>query len=93
MGVIVRQEYVCDYCSKPITEQAGMMGRLAVRKQGARGLGREVMLALHPSCSDKLVKNASAVSRPRRSRRGSAEGEAAATGKRQTAKATRRRRG
>ena len=66
MGVIVREEYVCDYCGKGITDANILMGKLALRKQGARGLGREVMLTLHPSCSESLTKNAPSATRTRR---------------------------
>ncbi len=66
MGVIVREEYVCDYCAKAITDANILMGKLALRKQGARGLGREVMLTLHPSCSESLTKNAPSAARTRR---------------------------
>ena len=42
MGVIVTEEYVCDYCTKPIRNADVLVGRLSLRKRGARGLGREV---------------------------------------------------
>jgi hypothetical protein len=45
-----------------------LVGRLAVRKQGARGLGREFGLAFHGSCSNKLTAHASPVTRQRRSK-------------------------
>lgn len=66
MGVIVREEYVCDYCGKGITDANILIGKLALRKQGARGLGREVVLTLHPSCSESLTKNAPSAARTRR---------------------------
>lgn len=68
MGVIVKEEYVCDYCAKPITDANILIGKLALRKQGARGLGREVVLSLHPGCSDSLTKNAPSATRTRRRR-------------------------
>lgn len=68
MGVIVKEEYVCDFCAKPITDSNILIGKLALRKQGARGLGREVALTLHPDCSEALTKNAPSASRPRRRR-------------------------
>ncbi len=75
MGVIVREEYVCDYCGKGITDSNILIGKLALRKQGARGLGREVVLTLHPVCSESLTKNAPSAARSRR-RAPSANGEA-----------------
>lgn len=68
MGVIVKEEYVCDYCAKPITDTNILIGKLALRKQGARGLGREVVLTLHPGCSESLTKNAPSATRTRRRR-------------------------
>ena len=68
MGVIVREEYVCDYCGKPITDGDVLMGRLSLRKRGARGVGREVALALHVACSDRLTDNAAGTQRRRRPR-------------------------
>ncbi len=57
MGVIVREEYVCDYCGKGITDSNILIGKLALRKQGARGLGREVVLTLHPVCSESAARS------------------------------------
>ena len=68
MGVIVTEEYVCDYCTKRIPNTDVLVGRLSLRKQGARGLGREVGLTLHPACLDKLTARATGVVRTRRSR-------------------------
>ena len=68
MGVIVTEEYVCDYCTKRIPDTDVLVGRLSLRKQGARGLGREVGLTLHPACLDKLTARATGVVRTRRSR-------------------------
>lgn len=75
MGVIVKEEYVCDYCAKPITDTNILIGKLALRKQGARGLGREVLLTLHPNCSESLTKNAPSAARGRRRRESSADAE------------------
>jgi len=77
VGVIVREEYVCDYCGKAITDANILIGKLALRKQGARGLGREVVLTLHPACSESLTKNAPSAARTRR-RSSSAEATAEA---------------
>ena len=70
MGVITKQEYVCDYCNKTITGADVLIGKLALRKRGARGLGREVLLALHPECSAKLTDTTPAppVAQPRAKR-------------------------
>ena len=68
MGVIVTEEYVCDYCTKRIPDTDVLVGRLSLRKQGARGLGREVGLTLHPACLGKLTARATGVVRTRRSR-------------------------
>ena len=68
MGVIVTEEYVCDYCTKRIPSADVLVGRLSLRKQGARGLGREVGLTLHPKCLDKFTAKATGVVRSRRSR-------------------------
>ena len=72
MGVILKEEYVCDYCGKTISGGDVLVGRLAVRKQGARGLGREFGLAFHGTCSSKLTAHASPVARQRRSSRAAA---------------------
>jgi hypothetical protein len=68
VGVIVTEEYVCDYCTKRIPDTDVLVGRLSLRKQGARGLGREVGLTLHPACLDKFTSRATGVVRTRRSR-------------------------
>ena len=68
MGVIVTEEYVCDYCTKRIPDTDVLVGRLSLRKQGARGLGREVGLTLHSACLDKLTVSATGVVHTRRSR-------------------------
>ncbi len=93
MGVITKEEYVCDYCNKTIRNADVLIGKLALRKRGARGLGREVVLALHPACSEKLTDSmaASPVRRPRVKR--AAEKPAVAAKKaRVPAKGTRRSR-
>ena len=92
MGVIVKEEYVCDYCAKPITDANILIGKLALRKQGARGLGREVMLALHPACSESLTKNAPSAARGRR-RREAVEAEPAPAEEAPKAARGRRRKG
>jgi hypothetical protein len=68
VGTIVTEEYVCDYCTKRIPNADVLVGRLSLRKPGARGLGRQVGLTLHPACLDRFTANATSVVRARRSR-------------------------
>jgi hypothetical protein len=65
MGLIRSKEYVCDYCGSPGDSPEMLIGKLALRKRGARGLGREVALSLHPDCLDRLTKNAERLGRRR----------------------------
>lgn len=67
MGLILKEEYICDYCAKPIVGGDVLVGRLALRRQGARGLGRDFALAFHPGCSEKLTKYAAPAPQKRRS--------------------------
>jgi hypothetical protein len=78
VGVIVTEEYVCDFCSKPITDPEILVGRLSMRKQGARGLGREVALTLHGACLDKLTEHAGGTHPARRAQSEPAAEEPAA---------------
>jgi hypothetical protein len=66
MGIIVREEYVCDFCGKGIGEGHALVGRLSLRKAGARGLGCNYEVALHAGCSDKLTREAAPVTVPRK---------------------------
>jgi hypothetical protein len=70
VGLIRSKEYVCDYCGKPVNGPEMLVGKLALRKRGARGLSREIGLRLHPSCLERLTENAETLGR--RSRRGRA---------------------
>ena len=45
-----------------------LTGKLILRNPGASGLGREVLLALHPACLEKQTKNAPGATRARRAR-------------------------
>jgi hypothetical protein len=58
MGIIVKEEYVCDYCGTGISDERALVGRLSLRKAGARGLARNMQVLLHAECSDKLVRYA-----------------------------------
>ena len=70
MGLIRSKEYVCDYCGSPGNSPEMLIGKLALRKRGARGLSREIALSLHPACLERLTENAETLGR--RSRRGRA---------------------
>ena len=59
-GVIMREDYVCDFCGNTVGEDA-VLGRLSLRLAGRRGLGRNVDLTLHESCSQKLTRYAAPV--------------------------------
>jgi hypothetical protein len=58
MGIIVKEEYVCDYCGTGINDERALVGRLSLRKAGARGLARNMQVLLHAECSDKLIRYA-----------------------------------
>ena len=45
-----------------------LTGKLILRNPGASGLGREVLLALHPACFEKQTENAPGATRARRAR-------------------------
>ena len=45
-----------------------LTGKLILRNPGASGLGREVLLALHPAWLEKQTKNAPGATRARRAR-------------------------
>jgi hypothetical protein len=68
MGRIVREEYVCDFCGKAIGEDA-LVGRVSLRKAGARGLGRNFEVALHDQCSEKLTRHAASATAHRKAAR------------------------
>jgi hypothetical protein len=68
MGRIVREEYVCDFCGKGIGDGDALVGRLSLRKAGARGLGRNLEVALHAGCSDKLTRHAAPLTLQRKAR-------------------------
>ena len=70
MGLIKSKEHVCDYCGSPVSGQEILIGKLSLRKRGARGLGREIALSLHPACLDKLTENAERPGRRSRPSRG-----------------------
>ncbi len=66
MGVIVRQEYVCDFCGKAIGNGDALVGRVSLRKAGARGLSRSFELALHDKCSGRLTQHAAPITARRK---------------------------
>jgi hypothetical protein len=68
VGLIRSKEYVCDYCGSPVNSSEMLIGKLALRRRGARGVSREMALSLHPDCLERLTENAE---RPGRRRRGS----------------------
>jgi hypothetical protein len=52
VGVIVTEEYVCDYCTKRIPNTDVLVGRLSLRKQGAPKVGvagQRAMVSISPS--------------------------------------------
>lgn len=67
MGVIVRKEYICDFCGKVVREDA-VVGRLSLRNAGARGMGRNLTVALHEACSQKLTRHAAPMKRERKAK-------------------------
>lgn len=72
MGIIFKEEYVCDYCGDAIIGGEVLVAKLGLRRYGARGLGREFALAFHDACSAKLIEHAAPVTRQRRAARTSA---------------------
>ena len=71
MGIIVKEEYVCDYCGTGINDERALVGRLSLRKAGARGLARNMQVLLHAECSDKLIRFAKPIQpEPKRAKNG-----------------------
>lgn len=64
MGVTLITDYVCDYCTTKMNGGPILVGRLALRKPGAKGIGKVRTLALHPGCLDELLGNAERGGRP-----------------------------
>jgi hypothetical protein len=58
VAVITHEVWTCDFCGKPIASGKGLKGTLTLRKQGVKGIGRRVVIALHDACNDKLTRNA-----------------------------------
>jgi hypothetical protein len=50
MAIIRVEEHYCDFCGKPIPLEEVHIGKLSVRKRGARGLARETTLSMHEGC-------------------------------------------
>lgn len=61
MGVIVIEEYVCDFCGESLKREESHVGSLTLRRQGARGLGRAFEVYLHEDCTGKLIRHATPV--------------------------------
>jgi hypothetical protein len=68
MGVKLVTDYVCDYCEKEMNGGTILVGRIALRRPGAKGIGRVRDLALHPGCLDELTSNAERGGRPQPAR-------------------------
>jgi hypothetical protein len=73
MGVIVKEEYICDYCGTGINGERALVGRLSLRKAGARGLARNMQVLLHSECSEKLVRFAKPLAAESKRARSAAE--------------------
>lgn len=66
MGIIIHTEYVCDRCGQVIEDEGGFVGKLMVRRQGQRGIGKSFELALHETCADIITRHAVPSGQPRR---------------------------
>ena len=58
MGIVVTESLVCDFCASDVKPDEAFRGQIALRKQGARGLGRNFELILHEGCMADLTKTA-----------------------------------
>ena len=92
MGVVVTEQFVCDYCGKPIsgkgTRGEAVVGRMTLHLMGAPGKARRCPeLAFHPACEANLTRNARRP--PARRRAPRANGRAAGTAARRTSRWTR----
>lgn len=62
MGIIIKEEYVCDFCGNPVEgAEKLMVGRLQLRKSGARGMSRNFEIVMHNLCADELTQFATPV--------------------------------
>jgi len=50
MAIIKVEEHTCDICGRSIPLEEVHIGKLSVRKRGARGLARETTLSMHEGC-------------------------------------------
>jgi hypothetical protein len=67
MGVTFVEEFVCNYCGKPVAPDDVWIGTLETRRHGSKGRGSQApKLAFHPTCAGALTKGAEKVSRPRK---------------------------
>jgi len=58
VGLIRSEEYVCDYCGSAVSSPEMLIGKLALRKRGARGLRRDIPLSLYFFCGETPTENA-----------------------------------
>jgi hypothetical protein len=69
MGVVLKEEYVCDYCKRPATPGEVLVGTMTTHRKGAKGRGsKPARLVFHPTCAGKLTKDAGRPVRTRRTR-------------------------
>jgi hypothetical protein len=67
MGVMLIEEYVCNFCGKEVIPGNVLLGTLETRRQGSKGRPTHApTLAFHPSCADTLVKGAERAVRSRK---------------------------
>lgn len=58
VGVIYKEELCCDFCGKKVPEsEVALLGKLSLRKQGVRGVGRQLNLVLHERCGARLMQH------------------------------------
>jgi hypothetical protein len=57
LGIEREEVWVCDFCGKRIDDLDDVMcGRIYLREQGEKGLGRCSEIALHKACCDELTR-------------------------------------
>lgn len=69
MGVVLKEQYVCDYCGRRAIPSEVLVGTMTTHRKGAKGRGSNpAKLAFHPACAGKLTRAAGKVVRTRKSR-------------------------